>query len=738
MNNVLGLGVFGTFGQPYGFQQAFNHDVEFSQSLDLSNEEIALFPGTELFCVKREYVNGLYSIAFCLYSYAREMNANRNGTFIGSAIVLQQVYVDPTNVYKLLRELHDDIIYNPQNLHNNTIQVKQAVNLIVKEPVQFQSIKFKTKTIENTPYYSTRVDPAKKFFVHTESTDPGAQVIRFFDEALRSYKDAEALYFTFSSKVVHDVTKKGAIKIINWEDYTGYRDEKPLTPPPAPVVPDKPLPATERIVQMEQAPVHPKPGTPLDPMAPIEGVQSNEEMQKMVEEYNRLVDYSKQMRERLDGLLESNSKKAPKAAVESKHESMPAPKAAPTSAPTTVTKPEPTPAPKPAPTPVPKANPIPDPEPTPVTEPTPVPVPTPEPAAKPDPKPEPSFQPAPKPEPIPVPIPIQEPIPVAKPEPNPPAPKSEPIPVPKPEPTPPPAPKQEPIAAPKPEPAPVPKPQPAPIPKPMPAPKPAPEPRSVQYDALPKPMAESTNKGNERFEQPASTPFYKKKGVIILFVLLVLGAVGAYLYTSQPAAPAETPFISMADSATTSSTTTTPPQDTTTPPAIAAATETPPPPAPTPEAAPPRKPEPEVAKAEEKPEQPVAAAKKVAAAEPKPAVPKKVAATEPQPTAAKKATTAEKEPAMPVAKGLSPKPNSELGESEVTSLNQFGIKNMLLSELTTMIFQKYPRSVGEVYKKQLRDYSILLMQANKGAFKNTPAGIVCTADGLHHIPAYKK
>ena len=147
MNNLLGLGVFGTFGQPYGFQQAFSFDVEFSKSLDLDNEEIALFPGTELYSVKREFVNGVYSIAFCLYAHAREMNANRNGTFIGSAIVLQQVYVDPNTIYKLLRELHDDIVNNAQNLSNNTIQVRQAVNLNVKEPAQFQTVKFNTKTI---------------------------------------------------------------------------------------------------------------------------------------------------------------------------------------------------------------------------------------------------------------------------------------------------------------------------------------------------------------------------------------------------------------------------------------------------------------------------------------------------------------------------------------------------------------------------------------------------------------
>ncbi len=92
--------------------------------------------------------------------------------------------------------------------------------------------------------------------------------------------------------------------------------------------------------------------------------------------------------------------------------------------------------------------------------------------------------------------------------------------------------------------------------------------------------------------------------------------------------------------------------------------------------------------------------------------------------------------AAPQGKQLNPRPNGELSESEVNDLNQFGIKNMFLSELTAMIMQKFP-GVGNVYQHQQVGYALLLMQANKGCFKKTGAGYVCITDALHHIPVHK-
>ena len=224
MANMLGLGVFGTFGQPNGFQQAFNADCHYNFSLDLDSDEIELFPGTELFAVRREIVKGIYSVSFCLYTFVREMNANRNTTFLGSCIVLQGVYIDPEKIYKLLRELHTDLVNDQHNVNNNTIQVRKVTDLSVTEPAQFQSIRFAAQSLEDTPYYSTKVDTRKKFFVKTEHIESASQVVLFFDEALKNYNDTDSLYFTFSDKVISAVTRKDKLNAITWDEFVEHKN----------------------------------------------------------------------------------------------------------------------------------------------------------------------------------------------------------------------------------------------------------------------------------------------------------------------------------------------------------------------------------------------------------------------------------------------------------------------------------------------------------------------------------
>ena len=778
MNNLLGLGVFGTFGQPYGFQQAFDVDVLFGKSFDLNYDEITLFPSTELLCVKREMVNGIYSIAFSLYSYAWEMNANRKGTFIGTVLVLQEVYIDPVNIYKLLRELHDDVINNPHNLSSNTIQVRQAVQLVVKEPARFQTVKFNAKGIKNTPYYSTSIDPQKKLFVYAGGPDNQEQGIRFFTEAMKTYKDVETLYFTFNDKVYDYVAKKGAIKLVSWDNF--------ITRNAAPVegediqyqapIPDKPSVAIKNASDVVNISAGEEKNFHFDALDKPAGDLNIDEVQKMVNEYDKLLDYSRQVRDRLDDMLKAQKAKqttdtpvpvsnfvaptpAPVSAPAPKPEFAPTPFAAPAPKSEPAPTPAPTPAPKPtpAPLPAPKSEPAPTPAPTPAPKPTPAPLPAPKPepaptpAPPPAPKPEPAPTPAPLPAPKPEPAPTPAPLPAPKPEPAPtpappPAPKPEPAPTPAPPPTPKPA--SAPVSAPattqapKPEPKPVPKPEPKPAPKPQqaPAPKPKPEPK-LAPPVPPHPTAAATsyansgqhdNKANE-LTREASKPFYKSKAFIIAAVaILALG--GAAFFDNSYTKKADQWTATATPDTSTAQPSNQPPLSHDEPTTAAAATAadsvktsaTAPPVA--------EQTAPEPVRSE-----PVAVRTETAQAVEKPATTK---IKEPKPKA--EVAVVAKEPKKPVAdqpehlsgKGLSPRPNTELSDGDKASLNNFGIKNMVLPELTAMIFQKYP-AIGDVYKHQVKEYSNILLQSNKGSFKKTADGYICTSDALNHIPVYK-
>lgn len=226
MKNLLGLGVFGTFGKPYGFQQYFYFDTIFNQTLDLNTNAIEIFPSTELFSIKREIYNGMNSICISKYSYANEINSNRGGTFIGSCILLNEAYTSSENIYLLLTELHHDVISSEKNLINSILQVKQATQLEVKEPVHFENIKTQLKFLKETDYYATTVDQSKKFLIiPTSSEDKPAQIKTFIENAIQYFNDVDTLYFTFDEEVVRYVNQKGLLKSINWQTFLDQKDK---------------------------------------------------------------------------------------------------------------------------------------------------------------------------------------------------------------------------------------------------------------------------------------------------------------------------------------------------------------------------------------------------------------------------------------------------------------------------------------------------------------------------------
>lgn len=226
MKNLLGLGVFGTFGKPYGFQQYFYFDTIFNQTLDLNTNAIEIFPTTELFSIKREIYNGMHSICISKYSYANEINSNRGGTFIGSCILLNDAYTSSENIYLLLTELHHDVISSEKNIINSILQVKQATQLEVKEPVHFENVKTQLKFLKETEYYPTTISEAKKFLiVPTSSEDKPTQIKTFIENAIQYFNDVDTLYFTFDEKVVRYVNQKGLLKSINWQTFLDQKDK---------------------------------------------------------------------------------------------------------------------------------------------------------------------------------------------------------------------------------------------------------------------------------------------------------------------------------------------------------------------------------------------------------------------------------------------------------------------------------------------------------------------------------
>lgn len=338
MNNRVGLGVFGTFGEPTGYQQVFYYDVNFTGSLDLDEDEIEFYPGEDLFAVRREMVDGVYTVCFCIYSYVRELNTERFGTFAGTTIVLQDGYAEADYIYRALRNLHDGVLSNSANVENNILVAQQAEDLVVREPEDLPALRANTIPISKTPFFSAAVHEGRKFFVTPNplSEDPREQqVINFFEKALKDYNDTDSLYFSFDRNVYDFVTKARSIDVTDWDEFMEYRAEAPAVvrtkkgvhkPPPGfstenkeerittsdeedaydetPVtnVEQKPLPAVKSRANEENYEVDDDPFKPFnlwdDPVPPRGWNQ--EEAKARAREYNRLFKYTNTLLEHIN------------------------------------------------------------------------------------------------------------------------------------------------------------------------------------------------------------------------------------------------------------------------------------------------------------------------------------------------------------------------------------------------------------------------------------------------------
>ncbi|GAA4463669.1 hypothetical protein GCM10023093_12680 [Nemorincola caseinilytica] len=228
MNSQIGLGIFGTFGEPYGFQQVFYYGAHFKGTLDLNDTAIEFYPGSELFSVRREIVDGVHSICICIYSYARELNTERFGTFIGSCMVLQDGFTEAEYIYKVLHSLHEDLITNEENIENGVIKVAQGADVIIREPAEFVAAQANLIPLNKTPFFSSFVDEDKKYLVIPSPHSFGnkeTEVMEFLDEALKHYSDTGTLYFSFDRNVYEFVRNAGIIATLEWEDFKGRKTQ---------------------------------------------------------------------------------------------------------------------------------------------------------------------------------------------------------------------------------------------------------------------------------------------------------------------------------------------------------------------------------------------------------------------------------------------------------------------------------------------------------------------------------
>lgn len=219
---------FGTFGNPYGFRQTCfkggNQNIAKSiKTFDLNTNAIKLFENSTIYAIRKESVNGLNSIAYSKYSFAKEQNSDRGGTFIGASIFfINEIAEDNLTITKL-NEFHKILI--AKNMNDKTIMVNHSDNFSVDLPQDFDKLSFNLKRFEEPSNFNL----SNSNLVVYSPLDMN-KLQQNFKKSLELLNSFDTIFFTDNEDIAKFTHTKGLYQTTNEEGFDNeiqiFRDEK--------------------------------------------------------------------------------------------------------------------------------------------------------------------------------------------------------------------------------------------------------------------------------------------------------------------------------------------------------------------------------------------------------------------------------------------------------------------------------------------------------------------------------
>lgn len=215
MNKNIDLVVFGTFGIPHGFRQTIlseNKSISSNiKTFDLNTNAIKIFPNTKVFSIRKNQSNGKNIIAYSIYSFAKEKNSDRGGTFIGSSIIFNNCIPSEDLVLNYLEEFHDELISNKKNVDNNIIQVNHSDQLHLPK---------KMKTSEKMALSLKEIDDINFSISNKQVLIYSLIKPELFKKSLELLNVYDTIFITKSKDIAEFVYEKQLIKLVgNDEDF---------------------------------------------------------------------------------------------------------------------------------------------------------------------------------------------------------------------------------------------------------------------------------------------------------------------------------------------------------------------------------------------------------------------------------------------------------------------------------------------------------------------------------------
>ncbi len=202
---------FATFGHPNDFRQTpFKYgNPEIAKQVkvfDLSNA-IKVFPNSTIYSIRKERIGKSKLISYAIYTFAQEQASKRDGTFIGSSIILENKITNEEYVINCLNEFHQKLTEN--NLNNGILKVNHSKDFIpITKLSDFEKIKNPEKEITFLNFNNNN----NNLVVYCDISN--VKLASLFNKSIDLLNVYDTIYFTDSKEVGEFVHQKGIFKLI--------------------------------------------------------------------------------------------------------------------------------------------------------------------------------------------------------------------------------------------------------------------------------------------------------------------------------------------------------------------------------------------------------------------------------------------------------------------------------------------------------------------------------------------
>ncbi|MFY1046507.1 hypothetical protein [Chryseobacterium sp. GP-SGM7] len=214
MKNINVFG-YATFGTPNGFTQSCIHGNQSLEKVlkkfDLKSDAIQLLsPNDRIYSIRKENIQNNIILSYSVYTFAKEKNSNRSGTFIGTSLVFTNE-IPPENL--ILSSLHDIHI----NLKNNNVSGDNFV-LNINHSKDFNLQDIFSKDFEKLKHQTNKIpfldweNSGQSLVIKTDKLDANS-IQNLFKKSLQILPKYDTIYFIDSKEIAEFVSQKKLFRL---------------------------------------------------------------------------------------------------------------------------------------------------------------------------------------------------------------------------------------------------------------------------------------------------------------------------------------------------------------------------------------------------------------------------------------------------------------------------------------------------------------------------------------------